>query len=131
MKKTKNKIGSKVCPASRCSALLGAYVKILKLSVLNFAIQNNMANARAKGMYEAAEIIRTMDSSLPAANLKYLRSLRRAAPHPTHGSLSRFEQHHLRLALGLNNRRKSQSHQTNANEAAILSLLGQLPKRKS
>jgi hypothetical protein len=109
--------------------LLGAYVQILKFCVLNFMLPNRMANARAKGMYESAEIIRTMDSSLPAANLQYLRSLSRAAKHPTHKNLSRNWRHHLLRSLRICNGPKSQSHHQNTIEAEILKRLERLPKR--
>ena len=109
--------------------LLGAYVQILKFCVLNFMLPNRMANARAKGMYESAEIIRTMDSSLPAANLQYLRSLIRAATHPTHKNPSRNWRHHLLRSLGIGSGLKSQSHHQNTIEAEILKRLERLPKR--
>src|ERR1035437_4093676 len=130
MKKNKSEANKQNAPTTVGSGdLLGAYVQILKLSAINFLIPNRMANARAKGMYESAEIIRTMDSSLPAANLQYLRSLSRAAKHPTHKNLSRNWRHHLLRSLRICNGPKSQSHHQNTIEAEILKRLERLPKQ--
>ena len=114
--------------ASRCSAWLGAYVQILKLSVLNFMLPNRMANARAKGMYEAAEIIRAMDNSLPAASLKYLRSLSRVSEHPNRKIQSQTWRHHLLQSLGTGSGQKSQSHRQYTSVVANLNRLALSPK---
>lgn len=95
-----------------------AYFSILSLCLSNYEIDNPNAQYRAKGMYEAIEIMCRINPALPSANLKYLQSLKGIhQDNPTQKSQSDQEQHHWQHLLGEHNYRKFQNHIQSAIQA--------------
>jgi len=95
-----------------------AYFELAELCIANMILPNLAAQARAKGMYEALEVMRTVDATLPVASLTGLRSLRGCAGScPSRHSPLPDMPHHLQLILGFDSVLKFQSHRLGATQA--------------
>lgn len=98
---------------------IDAYFDLAELCISNAVLDNNIAQARAKGMFEALDIWSAADSTLPKPMIEGFRSLRGSeGEHPKRSLPSLATPHRLWRLLGFDSVQKFRCHLVDGTQAA-------------